>query len=113
MKEQNSLQGKNNCPGICSDGERAASDHGVLFQNAEGNINMGFHFDDPDIEKVDMCFYNTLSGEMNKSVANNEGLIAIDEKLQTRSCCVELIRKSRILSDYFQVQSFLSLAFHT
>ena len=102
MKQQNPLQGKNQWPGKCSD-------HGVLFQNAEGNINMGFHFDDPDIGKDDMCFYNTLAGEMNKSIANKEGLIAIDENLKTRSCYVELIRKSRILPG----QSFLSLAFHT
>ena len=55
---------------------------------------MGFWFDDPDIEKDDICWYNTLAGEINKSVANKEGLIAIDKELKTRSCYVELIRKS-------------------
>ena len=89
MNKKNSWQGKNQWPGSCSD-------HGVLFQNAEGNINMGFWFDDPDIEKDDICWYNTLAGEINKSVANKEGLIAIDEELKTRSCYVELIRKSKI-----------------
>ena len=70
-------------------------DHGVLFQNAEGNINMGFWFDDPDITKDDGCWYNILAREIRKSLQNNEGVISIDEELKTRSCYVELIRKSK------------------
>ena len=33
---------------------------GVLFQNAEGNINMGVWFDDPDIEMEDNLFIGTI-----------------------------------------------------
>ena len=72
------------------------SDHGVLFQNAEGNINMGFWFDDPDIEKDDFCWYDILAREIWKSFKNQEGLISFDEELESRSCYVELIRKGTL-----------------
>ena len=75
-------------------GERSdGSDFRVLFQNAEGNINMGFWFDDPDIEKTDICWYNTLAKEVQKSLKNNEGLISVDKETDARSCYVELLRK--------------------
>ena len=32
------------------------SDHRVLFQNAEGNINMGVLFNDPDVDLVQCSF---------------------------------------------------------
>ena len=37
------------------------ADVGVLFQNADGNINMGVWFDDPDIEMNDIRWYNIFS----------------------------------------------------
>ena len=71
--------------------------HRVLFQNGDGNINMGVFFNDPDIELKDIYFYNTLAQEMYLSLASDEGLISIDHKLNemnelTRSCYVELHR---------------------
>ena len=32
----------------------------VLFQNADGNINMGLWFNDPDVEFDDIYWYNCL-----------------------------------------------------
>ena len=34
--------------------------HSVLFQNADGNINMGIWFSDPDVEFDDIYWYNHL-----------------------------------------------------
>ena len=36
----------------------------VLFQNVEGNINMGVWFNDPDVEMEDICWYNVLAKDM-------------------------------------------------
>ena len=69
------------------------SDHRVLFQNAEGNINMGVYFNDPDIDLDDIYWYNFLACQIFDSVYENEGLIAFDEELNTHSCYVELHRK--------------------
>ena len=73
------------------------SPHRILFQNADGDINMGVFFNDPDIEMEDIYWYNILAREINNSLANNEGLISIDEKLnemneKTFSCYTELHR---------------------
>ena len=64
--------------------------HRVLFQNAEGNINMCIFFDDPDVDLDEIFWYNELA--YNLSLQRNKGLISIDEKLNTRSCYVELHR---------------------
>lgn len=37
------------------------TNHRVLFQNAEGNINMGIWFNDPEIELYDICWFNYLA----------------------------------------------------
>ena len=66
----------------------------ILFQNAEGNINMGIWFNDPDIEVYDIFWLNVIAREMNKSLERNERLIMVDEKRNVRSCYVELHRKS-------------------
>ena len=36
----------------------------VLFQNVEGNINMGVWFNDPDVEMEDICWYNVLAKDI-------------------------------------------------
>ena len=72
------------------------SDHRVLFQNAEGNINMGVYFNDPDVDFEDIYWYNVLSFQIMESMNANEGLIAFDEILDTHSCYVELHRKGSI-----------------
>ena len=69
------------------------TDHRVFFQNAEGNINMGVFFNDPDVELDDIFWYNRLAGAIKDSLEQNEGLISVDEELNTRSCYVELHRK--------------------
>ena len=68
------------------------TDFGVLFQNADGNINMGAWFNDPDIEMEDICWYNYLAEEIEKSLDKTEGFISVDKKHNTRSCYVELHR---------------------
>ena len=68
------------------------SNHRVLFQNADGNINMGVIFNDPDLELYDIYWYLALANQMEISLARNEGLITIDRKLNTKSCYVELHR---------------------
>ena len=71
--------------------------HRVLFQNGDGNINLGVFFNDPEIEMGDIHWYNILAKEMNNSLALKEGLVSIDRKLNemnelTLSCYVELHR---------------------
>ena len=65
----------------------------MLFQNAEGNINMGVVFNDPDVDLDDICWYNILATKMRESMVFNDGLLYVDEKLNTYSCYVELHRK--------------------
>ena len=48
---------------------------GILFQNSEGNINMGIWFDDPDIKMNDIFWYNTLTVAMDSSLLKNKGFI--------------------------------------
>ena len=68
------------------------SNHRVLFQNAEGNINMGVWFNDPDIEMEDIFWYHVLAKAMHNSLVRSEGLISIGDKLGTLSCYVVLHR---------------------
>ena len=65
----------------------------MLFQNAEGTINMGVYFNDPDVEWSDIHWYNTLAQEIFKYKFDHPGLISFDEKWKAYSCCVELHRK--------------------
>ena len=71
---------------------------GVLFQNADWNINMGVWFDDPDIEMEDIYWYNILAIEIKKSLMKNEGLISVDREYKTKSCYVELHRNGDLNS---------------
>ena len=51
---------------------------------------MGVIFNDPDLELSDIYWYVVLAGEIdNPKYAN---LVTVDEKLDTRSCYVELHR---------------------
>ena len=68
------------------------SNHRVLFQNADENINMGVIFNDPDLEVTDVYWYMILAEMMEKSLARNEGLITVDRKLNIKSCYIELHR---------------------
>lgn len=71
---------------------RKGQDHRVLFQNAEGTINMGIWFDDPEIELSDIFWYNHLGTMITNSLANKEGLCSIDKDSNIKSCYVELHR---------------------
>ena len=70
------------------------TNHRVLFQNAEGNINMGVWFNDPDMELYDIFWLNIIAREMKNSIERKENLIYKDQELNTLSCYVELHRKS-------------------
>ena len=72
------------------------SNHRVFFQNAEGNINMGVLFNDPDVDLDDIFWFNALAVAIIESLRRKEGLISIDEELKTYSCYVELHRKGYI-----------------
>ena len=61
------------------------SKHRVFFQNAEGNINMGVLFNDPDVGLDEIFWYNELALAIYDSLKRNEGLISIDDKLNTRT----------------------------
>ena len=80
---------------------RKGQDHRVLFQNAEGTINMGVWFNDPEIELSDIFWYNHLGNLINNSLAHKEGLCSIDETGRIKSCYVELhrngLKSTRIL----------------
>ena len=69
------------------------SNHRVLFQNAEGNINMVVFFNDPDVDLDEICWYNAMARAIFHSLENNEGLISIDEESNAHSCYVELHRE--------------------
>ena len=66
--------------------------HRVLFQNEDGNINMGAWFTDPVNGVYDIHWFQVLELEMDTSVIRKEGLILIDDELGTWSCFVELHR---------------------
>ena len=76
------------------------SKHRVLFQNADNNNNMGVIFNDPDLELDDIYWYRVLAEEMGNLLRKGEGLISVDEQLQTRSCYVELHRNGENTSLY-------------
>ena len=69
---------------------------GVLFQNADGDINMGVWFDDPDIEMEDIFWYNLLAKQIDVSLLKDEGLVSIDQEYNTKSCYVELHRNNEL-----------------
>ena len=73
----------------------------VLFQNAEGNINMGVWFNDPDVEMDDIYWYNLLAKEMNNAKIRNPELISVDYKLGAASCYVEMHRNGNNSSHIF------------
>ena len=77
-------------------GKLKGSNHRVLFQNSEGNINMGVYFNDPDVEWSDIHWYNTLGEDIvrYKKISDN-GLISYDKELDAYSCYVELHRKGK------------------
>ena len=77
------------------------TDSRVLFQSADGKINMGVWFNDPDIELDDIFWYNILAGQIEISLEDGNGLISIDEELNTRSCYVELLRNGDLESTRF------------
>ena len=66
------------------------SHHRVLFQNADDTINMGVIFNDPDLELSDIYWYVILACDIDDP--KNANLITVDQKLDTRSCYVELHR---------------------
>ena len=72
--------------------ELKGSNHRVLFQNAEGNINAGVFFNDPDIEFEDISWYNCIADQMLRSMERNENLVYLDDEFGTQSCYVELHR---------------------
>ena len=80
------------------------SDHRVLFQNADGNINMGVLFNDPDVDLEDIYWYNILA--MAICGTENEELFVFDEELNTSSCYVELHRKGLISTDLISINPY-------
>ena len=67
---------------------------------------MGVSFNDPDIEDSDVIWYNIVATEMYKSIIQNEGLISVNDELETASCYVELHRKSLIDLFYMLFEIF-------
>ena len=59
---------------------------------------MGVFFNDPDLDLDDIFWYNELALAISNSLGRNEGLISIDEELNTHSCYVELHRTGLINS---------------
>ena len=72
----------------------AQSNHRVLFQNADGNINMGFLFDDPRNKTLEIYWMQLIGLLMEESLKKNEGLVEVNHQLQTQSCYIELHRYS-------------------
>ena len=70
------------------------SEYRILFQNGDGDINLGVWLNDPDINSNDIIWYNVLSSEIYNSFFNNEGLTTVNEEYGTASCYVELHRES-------------------
>ena len=66
--------------------------HRVLFQNEDGSITMGAWFNDPVNDVYDIYWFGVLELEMHTSILKDEGLISIDDELDTWSCFVELHR---------------------
>ena len=76
------------------------SDHRILFQNAEGNINAGICLFDPDMDFDDYIWYDCLAHQMLNSLLNNEGLIYVNDNFKTQSCYVELHRYDQLCLFY-------------
>ena len=70
------------------------SNHKVLFQNAEGSINMGFLFDDPRNGLADKHWMQLLGMLIESSIENKDGIVSVDGEFKTKSCYAELHRKS-------------------
>ena len=66
------------------------SNNKVLFQNADGNINMGFLFDDQRNKMVERYLMQHFALLMQDP--NNEDLVEVNHQLKTQSCYVELHR---------------------
>ena len=67
----------------------------VLFQNAEGNINAGVCFHDPDIGLQELSWFNILAEQMARTLKDQplDGeLIILDEESGLMSCFAELQR---------------------
>ena len=80
---------------------------GVLFENANRDINMGVWFDDPDIEMNDIYFYNLLAQQMDASQLLNEGLVTKNKKYNTKSCYVELHRNGELNQIFKSITVFV------
>ena len=79
--------------------EMVGTDHRILFQNAEGNINMGVMFDDPNVEISDLLWYNVLAQQLNNGwiyQEENEKTVSYDKKRDILSCYVELHRNGSL-----------------
>ena len=74
--------------------ELVRSNHRVLFQNADGNINMGFLFDDQRNKTLEIYWMQLIGLLMEESLEKNEGLVEVNHQLQTQSCYIELHRNS-------------------
>lgn len=72
--------------------ELKGTDHRFLFQNADGSINMGVCYNDPDIEYYDILWLNYIAQQIELFLNKNDGFISFDKELQTRSCYIELQR---------------------
>ena len=70
------------------------SKHRVLFQNADGNINMGVCFSNKETNYYDLFWYSIVANMMQISLERNEGLITVDEKRKIKSGFVELHRQA-------------------
>ena len=78
------------------------SNHRVLFQNADGNINMGFLFDDPRNKTLEIYWMQLIGLLMEESLKKNEGLVEVNYLLKTQSCYVELHRNRFHNKSYVQ-----------
>ena len=68
------------------------SNHRVLFQNAEGNINMGFLCDDPRNKTLEIYWMQLIGFLMEESLKKKEGRVEVNHQSKTLSCYVELHR---------------------
>ena len=68
----------------------------VLFQSADGSINMGVCFNDPDVEIYNIFWLHEVAKEIARASYENNELISIDRILQTVSFYVELQRNGNV-----------------
>ena len=71
------------------------TNHRVLFQNAEGNINMQVMFNDPNVELGDFFWYNALAEQLVRcwmERRKNGELASYDKKQGILSCYIKLHR---------------------